>query len=110
MSSFFSWNTRGFNQPRKHNIVRSWIQAVRPSFGSFLETRVQETNSLSVLKSILPGWSYLTNYDHHRLGRTWVVSSDVVVMTLLKEFSAHHLFCPNCGYEGAIYLFFRLRI
>jgi len=92
MSSFFSWNTRGFNQPRKHNIVRSWIQAVRPSFGSFLETRVQETNSLSVLQSILPGWSYLTNYDHHRLGRTWVDSSDVVVMTLLTK-SSQHITC-----------------
>lgn len=85
MTSLFAWNMRWFNQPRKHNVVRNWIQAVRPSFGSFIETRVQESNSVSIIQSILPGWSSLTNYDHHRLGRIWVVWSDAVAITLIAK-------------------------
>ncbi|KAG7599341.1 Reverse transcriptase zinc-binding domain [Arabidopsis suecica] len=91
MTSFFAWNTRGFNMPRKHNVVRSWIQAVKPSFGSFLETRVQEMFSESIISSILPGWSKITNYDHHRLGRIWVCwnTNDVSIVPIFQ--SAQHI-------------------
>lgn len=76
--------------PRKHNVVKSWIQAVRPSFGSFLETRVQIQNAEDIIKSTLPGWSSLSNYDHHRLGRIWVCwTNDVQFTPLLK--SAQHI-------------------
>lgn len=92
MTSFFVWNTRGFNQSRKHDTVRNWIQAVRPSFGSFVETRVQEAHSESIIQSIFPGWSSATNYDNHRLGRIWVVwSNDVTLTPLLK--SSQHITC-----------------
>lgn len=92
MISFFAWNTRGFNQSRKHDIVRGWIRAVQVSFGSFIETRVQESHSESILQSLLPGWSYTTNYDHHRLGRIWVVWSDAVeIIPIIK--SAQHITC-----------------
>lgn len=90
MTSFFSWNMRGFNQPRKHNAVRNWVSTVRLSFGSLIETRVQESHSEAILGSTFPDWSYVTNYDHHRLGRIWVVwSRDVMITPLLK--SSQHI-------------------
>lgn len=78
MSSIFAWNMRGFNKPRKHNAVKHWVQAGRLSLGYLLETRVQATNFPWIFQSTFPGWSSLTNYDHHRLGRIWVVWSDAV--------------------------------
>lgn len=92
MISFFAWNMRGFNMPRKHNVVKSWIQAVRPSFGCFLETRVQEYNASSIISYTLPGWSSLSNYDHHRLGRIWVCWTDDVTITPVLK-SSQHITC-----------------
>ncbi|KAH0922756.1 hypothetical protein HID58_022774, partial [Brassica napus] len=72
MISLFAWNTRGFNKMRKQTALRSWIQSAKPSFGCLIETRVREENSISILNSALPNWNFLTNYDHHRLGKIWV--------------------------------------
>lgn len=92
MTSFFAWNMRGFNMPRKQTVVQNWIQAFKPCFGCFLETRVQESNSGPVLNNVVPGWSSLTNYDHHRLGRIWVCwSADVVITPILKN--SQHITC-----------------
>lgn len=86
MTSFFAWNMRGFNMPRKQKVVRNWIQVVKPYFGCLLETRVQEGNFSSVLSYALPGWSSMTNYDHHRLGRIWACwSNEVVITPILKS-------------------------
>ncbi|CAL9224751.1 unnamed protein product [Arabidopsis halleri] len=87
MISLFAWNIRGFNQPRKHKAVRNWIHAMRPSFGSFIETRVQVSQAEPIIQSILPDWSYSTNYEHHRLGRIWVVWSPEVNITILSKSS-----------------------
>ncbi|KAG7557174.1 hypothetical protein ISN44_As11g031650 [Arabidopsis suecica] len=81
-----------FNMPRKHNVVKSWIQAVRPSFGCFLETRVQESNVNSIISYTLPGWSSISNYDHHRLGRIWVCWIDDVTITPVLK-SSQHITC-----------------
>lgn len=78
--------------PRNHSAVKSWIQAVKPSFGCFLETRVQEIYSTSIISSTLPNWSFITNYDHHRLGRIWVCWMDAVTITLVLK-SAQHITC-----------------
>ncbi|CAL9217216.1 unnamed protein product [Arabidopsis halleri] len=67
-------------------------EEVRPSFGCFVETRVQEAVSDSIISSILPGWSSLTNYDFHKLGRIWVCwNNDVSITPILK--SAQHVSC-----------------
>lgn len=84
MTSIFSWNMRGFNKPRKHNAVKHWVRAGRLSLGCLLETRVQAENFPWIFQSTFPGWSSLTNYDHHRLERIWVVwSDDVEVVPVL---------------------------
>ena len=80
---FFAWNMRGFNMSRKHEAVRSWIQVEKPSFGCLIETRVQQENHIKRMEVALPGWSSLTNYEHHRLGHIWFCWSNKVVVTKL---------------------------
>ena len=80
---FFAWNMRGFNMSRKHEAVRSWIQVEKPSFGCLIKTRVQQENHIKRMEVALPGWSSLTNYEHHRLGRIWFCWSNRVVVTRL---------------------------
>ena len=83
MISLFAWNTRGFNKMRKQTAICSGIQSAKPSFGCLIETRVWEENSVSILNSALPNWNFLTNYDHHRLGKIWVCWAGDVSVTLL---------------------------
>ncbi|KAG5394617.1 hypothetical protein IGI04_024580, partial [Brassica rapa subsp. trilocularis] len=86
MISLFAWNTRGFNKMRKQTALRSWIQSAKPSFGCLIETRVREENSTSILNSALPNWNFLTNYDHHRLGKIWVCwAGDVSQKIVLQD-------------------------
>ncbi|KAJ4894899.1 Uncharacterized protein Rs2_21693 [Raphanus sativus] len=85
MMSIFAWNTRGFNEMRKHTALRSWVQIANPSFGCLTETRVQEGNSESILHSAIPNWNFLTNYDHHRLGKIWICWADNVTVTPLHK-------------------------
>lgn len=80
MSSIFACNTCGFNQPRKHNAVHHWVKSTKLSIGCLIETRVQEKNHQAVLESAFPGSQCLSNYNHHRLGRIWVVWSDEVIV------------------------------
>lgn len=61
-----------------NNTVRSWIESARPSFGCLFETRVQENLCHGIIENTFPGWSHVTNYDFHRLGRIWLVWSNVV--------------------------------
>lgn len=71
MTSFFAWNMRGFNKPRKHMVLKKWVHEEEPLFGCLLETRVKECNHQAILSTALPGWSAITNYDHHQNGRIW---------------------------------------
>lgn len=54
MTSFFSWNMRGFNMARKHRAVRSWILAEKPLFGCLVETRVREGKFKKCFDAALP--------------------------------------------------------
>ncbi|XP_024009777.1 uncharacterized protein LOC112085044 [Eutrema salsugineum] len=60
-------------------------KTVRPAFGCLLETRVQETNYPNILDTVFTRWSSTTNYDLHRLGRIWVIWSDVVSISPLYK-------------------------
>lgn len=92
MTSFFAWNMRGFNMSRKHGAVRNWVHAEKPLFGCLLETRLREENCNKCMKAALPGWTAITNYDHHHLGRIWLCWSDKVVVTRLHS-SAQVITC-----------------
>ena len=87
MRSFFAWNMRGFNMSRKHVAVHRWIMKEKPLFGCLMETRVREENHSKCMKAALPGWSSITNYDHHRLGKIWFCWSDRVQVTMLHKSS-----------------------
>ncbi|KAF3583845.1 hypothetical protein F2Q69_00028567 [Brassica cretica] len=60
-------------------------QSATPSFGCLIETRVQESKCDGIITTTLLGWKYLNNYDHHRLGKIWVVWSDNVSVTVLYK-------------------------
>ena len=92
MTSFFSWNMRGFNMSRKHRALKSWIQTEKPLFGCLLETRVRKGNHQKCLDAAMPSWNSITNYGYHQLGRIWFCWSDGVVVTLLHR-SAQMITC-----------------
>lgn len=83
MNSFFIWNMRAFNMPRKHREVRRWVQEEKFLFGCLLETRVQQDKYGDCLAAALPGWSSMANYEYNSLGRIWFCWSDKVVVTKL---------------------------
>lgn len=80
MSGFF-WNVRGFNKSNKHSVVRDWVRKESLTFGGLLETRVDETSASKIISKVFPGWSSMTNYEHHRLGRIWVIWKSSVRVT-----------------------------
>lgn len=92
MTSFFEMNVRGFNDRKKHAPVRHLLRnlSIPPSFGCLLETRVLEDQAARILTSTFPGWSYYTNYSHHRLGKIWFVSSPST-KTFLLHVSAQQI-------------------
>ena len=72
MSCFF-WNVRGLNKSTKHSVIKKWVEEQNFQFGCILETRVQESKMQTVGNQIFKDWSILTNYEHNRRGRIWVV-------------------------------------
>ncbi|CDY19693.1 BnaC09g29490D [Brassica napus] len=57
---------------------RGLVNAVANSRRCLVETRVQEESFQKVFSDTFPGWHYLHNYSHHRLGRILVCWSDDV--------------------------------
>ncbi|KAH0866824.1 LOW QUALITY PROTEIN: hypothetical protein HID58_073846 [Brassica napus] len=111
MTSFFAWNMRGFNLPRKHRALRSWLLEEKPTYGCLVETRVQESNHQWCMIVAMPGWNSLTNYAYHPLGRIWFCWTDEVVVTRLHT-SSQVITCaiqnPSTGEQyicSAIYAF-----
>ena len=80
MSGFF-WNMRGFNKDSKHKIVKDWIRKSGFQFGCLIETRVKENRMEKILEKVVPGWSYVANYEYNRLGRLWLIWSPRVRIT-----------------------------
>lgn len=104
MTGFF-WNMRGFNKITKHQVVRDWIRSQSLQFGSLIETRVKENKAGDIMRSVFQNWSYMSNYEHHRLGRIWVVwgpsvrvtpvfkSSQLITCAVLQEGKEEEIFC-----------------
>ncbi|KAF8075646.1 hypothetical protein N665_1074s0002 [Sinapis alba] len=94
MTSFFSWNMRVFKKPHKHLVVRKWIQSEKPLFVFLIETRVQESKCKEILKSALPGWNSITNYDYHRLG---CICAQIITCIVQADVVDHFIFSANYG-------------
>lgn len=104
MSEFF-WNIRGFNKFSKQMVVKEWVRKSGFQFGCIIETRVKENKAKRFLETIFPGWSYITNYEHNRLGRLWVTwgpgvrvtpcfqSAQLVTCSVLLEGMVEEIFC-----------------
>jgi len=48
------------------------VNSLKLSIICLVETRVQQANSISVVKSMLPGWNFFHNYSMHLLGKIWI--------------------------------------
>lgn len=72
MSGFF-WNVRGFNKVSKHSVISHWLNKSSMQFGCLLETRVKENKAPRIVNKVFQHWSFMSNYEFHRLGRIWVV-------------------------------------
>lgn len=104
MSGFF-WNMRGFNKSTKHAVVRDWIRNHSLQFGGLLETRVKEGRAGRIVGSVFNNWSFMSNYEHHHLGRIWVVwgpsirmtpifkSSQLITCSVLIDGKNEEIFC-----------------
>ncbi|CAN7118348.1 unnamed protein product [Brassica rapa subsp. narinosa] len=104
MSGFF-WNIRGFNKNSKHKVVKDWVRKCGFQFGCLIETRVKENKAKTILEKVFPGWFAITNYDHHRLGRLWIVwspkvrvtpyfqSAQMITCSILLEGMEEEIFC-----------------
>ena len=80
MSSFF-WNVCSFNKPLKHTVIKEWLSNKDLKFGCSLETRVKEKKSERILSSVFIDWSAMTNYEHSKGGRIWLLWRDTVRMS-----------------------------
>ena len=106
MTGFF-WNMRGFNKPSKHEVVREWVRNQSLQFGSLIETRVKERKADNIMNSVFQNWSHMANYEHHHLGRIWVVwgpsvrmkpvfkSSQLITCSVLLEGMEEEMFCSS---------------
>ena len=90
-------------------IAKDWIRRSDFQFGCLIETRVKEGRMKRILAKVVPGWSYVANYEYNRLGRLWIVwSSRVRVTPLLSECSVGNLFDSYGRDWSGIFLFLRL--
>ena len=80
MSGFF-WNVRGLNKSIKHSVIKKWLEEKQFDFGCLIETRVKEERVPEMVGTMFKNWSILTNYEHHRLGRIWIVWRNNVRLT-----------------------------
>jgi len=56
-------------------------------FGCLIETKVKERRADRILQSVFNEWSFLSNYEEHRLGRLWLVWKNNVRVTPLYKTS-----------------------
>lgn len=93
----FSWNVRGLNNDSRQNNIRSWLNNLGSSVGAFVETRVREENSASVMSGLLQGLRCQSNYSEVDGGRIWVVweqSLSVVIFKKSKQMIVCGVFDP----------------
>lgn len=84
MSCFF-WNVRGFKKSLNHSVESKWLSNKDMKFGCILETRVKEMNGGKILNSMFRDWSYMTNYEHSKGGKIWLLWRDTVRVTYVYK-------------------------
>lgn len=93
----FAWNVRGLGNSSRQNKVRSFLNSLGWSVGAFVETRVREENSASLMSRLLQGWSFDSNYSETDGGRiliVWDQSLSVVVFKKSEQMLVCGVFDP----------------
>ncbi|GKA76547.1 putative non-LTR retroelement reverse transcriptase, partial [Tanacetum coccineum] len=74
------------NGESKQTVVKNWVQSCDFDFGCLIETKIKEKKEAMIVSRVFHGWSSMSNYEHHRLGRLWVVwKQNVRVTPLFKS-------------------------
>lgn len=76
---------RIYNKHLKHSVVQEWVRGNNMSFGCILETKVKESKAEGTLNKVFSQWSHMTNYEHSKGGRIWLVWCDGVCMILVYK-------------------------
>ncbi|KAF7848333.1 hypothetical protein BT93_L2086 [Corymbia citriodora subsp. variegata] len=70
--SFGFWNVRGLMNPIKQAEVRQLVRHNNICCVGLLETKVPATNFPILSATLIPGWMWVSNYEHSPRGRIWV--------------------------------------
>lgn len=86
-------------------VAKEWIRKGGFQFGCLIETQVKENKVKGIMDKVVPGWSYIANYEHNRLGRLWVTwnpkvsvtpcfqSAQLITCSILLEGMVDEIFC-----------------
>lgn len=50
-------------------------------FGCLIEIKAKERKASKIVSEVFAGWDSMTNYEHHNLGRIWVLWKQSVRMS-----------------------------
>ncbi|KAK4734020.1 hypothetical protein R3W88_008281 [Solanum pinnatisectum] len=68
------WNVRGGNKWYKRKELKNYIKSKHIKLAGLVETRVKTHKASQVIQHIVPGWSFLNNYQDAINGRiVWII-------------------------------------
>ncbi|KAL0541431.1 hypothetical protein IC582_021476 [Cucumis melo] len=73
MISWCTWNVRGLNHQMKSKAVFYFLGSSSVGFCCLLETRVRESNFVSISRRFGNSWDYSCSYSNSGVGRIWVM-------------------------------------
>ncbi|XP_075101938.1 uncharacterized protein LOC142177361 [Nicotiana tabacum] len=80
-----TWNVRGLNKTYKHKELRIAIKENKMGLLTVLEHRIKECKAEKIIKKIVPGWEWVSNYGNNTTGRFWILwNPHVICFTLLE--------------------------
>nr|CAA66812.1 non-ltr retrotransposon reverse transcriptase-like protein [Arabidopsis thaliana] len=97
-TKLFCWNVRGFNISSHRRGFKKWFLLNKPLFGGLIETHVKQPKEKKFISNLLPGWSFVENYEFSVLGKIWVLwdpSVKVVVIGRSLQMITCELLLPD---------------
>lgn len=84
-TKLFGWNVRGFNISNHRSSFKNWFKSNEPIFGGLIETHVKQPKHIKFINELLPGWSFVENYDFSELGKIWVMWHPTVKVDVISK-------------------------
>ncbi|XP_048494363.1 uncharacterized protein LOC125494694 [Beta vulgaris subsp. vulgaris] len=84
---------RGMNNPTKQQEIRWFLNQNGIGLFSLLETKVKAVNFPKVYAGVCPNWSVVTNLQHHRGRRIWIIWQPGRFYVDILECDAQYIHC-----------------